>query len=202
MKRYYPKLADWAVISHLDDEQTKVTNELTNDAFIIDRGKPYLDFITALDGKSDPYELTSAYSRTERSLILRELSEHQLLREGRWLNKTLGEKSIAILIPRKHESASALFPILNKLLYMLFLPVFVGGALFFQNSHVELQGINAAGAIMGALLAIIFNEAAHACATLSYGGKLYEAGIHLAYLFLPGAYILASFDDHLAPQGR
>ena len=200
MKRYYPKLADWAVICQLDGSQTEVKNDLTNESFFTDRGKSYLDFITALDGKNDPYELPSVYSRTERSLILRELSEHQLLREGRWLNKTLGEKSIAILVPKNHESASTLFSFLNKLLYALFLPIFVSGALFFQNSYVELQGVSVVGVVMGVLLGIILHEAAHACATLSYGGKLYEAGVHLTYMFLPGAYILTSFDDHLAPQ--
>lgn len=200
MKRHYPKLADWTVVCRLGGEKIKVINDLTNEAFETDQGQPYVDFITALDGESDPYELPSAFTRTERSLILRELSEHQLLRNGRWLNNTVREKSFALIVPRRKENASRFFTVVNKLLYTLFLPVFVCGTLLFQTGDVDIQGLSIAGLIVGILLGIVLHEAAHACAALSYGGKLYEAGVHLTFLLLPGAYILTSYEDHLAPQ--
>lgn len=195
-------LAGWTRIHRIGPNTTELINELTEESFIVDKGEEYIKYITSLNEKDSPYEISADFSRKERSAILNELSEHIMLREDRWLSRSFGTIMYSIFIPKRHESNSQLFVILNKLLYLLFLPTLVCGFLFFQNSYTDLQGLNIFGVICGIVLGLLLHESAHAISTLSYGGKLYEAGVGFTHILLPCAYVISKFSDQLAPQKK
>ena len=202
MKHHFPWLAGWTRIRRIGQNTTELINELTNDSFIADKGEAYIKYITSLNEKESPYEIPGDFTRKERSAILNELSEHLMLREDRWLDKSFGSFVYSLFIPKKHESNHPLFKIINKLLYLLFLPTLVCGLLFFLNSYTDLQGISIPGIVCGILLGSLLHETGHAISTLSYGGKLYEAGVSITHILLLGAYILSSDSDNLPLQKR
>ena len=198
MKQHFPMLAGWTRIHRISTNKTELINELTKESFIIEKGEPYINYISALNGKVSPYEISAVFTKKERFPILNELSEHLMLREDRWLNKSFGNIMYSFFIPRKHESDNQLFVILNKLLYLLFLPTLICGYIYYSNSYTDLEGINILGVICGVAFGTIFHETAHAISTLSYGGKLYEVGVSITHLLIPGAYIISKLDDRLA----
>ena len=201
-RRHYPMLEAWTVIRPSDADCVRVINEITKESFIAENGKDYTGFISALDGKTDPFDIPSCYTYDERLEILDELSQYTVLRNGRWLRKTFTEMEYALLIFHKHGGNHRIFRVLNRLLYLLFLPILVCGFMIYYESGVEINALSIPGLICGMLLGAIMHESAHACAALAYGGKVYEIGVRLSCLFMPGAYIVDSSDDHLAPEKR
>ena len=202
MKHHFPMLAAWTTIRRIDSNKTELINEITDESFITDRGEAYIQFITSLDEKVSPYEIPAAFTRKERYAILNELSEHLMLREDRWLDKSFGRFIYSLYLPKKHESNNPLLVILNRLMYLLFLPTLVCGYLFFQNAYTYLQGISIPGIVCGVLLGVLLHETGHAISSLSYGGKLFEAGICMTYMLFPGAYILSKDSDQLPLQKK
>lgn len=200
MKQHFPMLAGWTRIHRIGPNTTELINELTEESFIVDKGEEYIKYITSLNEKDSPYEIPAEFTRKERSAILNELSEHIMLREDRWLNRSFGNIMYSVFIPKQHESNKQLFAILNKLIYLLFLPTLVCGFLYFHNSYTDLEGINIPGIICGIALGVLLHETGHAISTLSYGGKLYEAGLSITHILIPGAYIVSKNNDHLALQ--
>lgn len=200
MKQHFPTLAGWTGIRRISPNTTVLINELTEESFTVDKGEEYIEYITALNEKDSPYEIPADFSRKERYAILNELSAHIMLREDRWVSKSFGTILYSIFMPKKHESNHQLFVILNKLLYLLFLPTLVCGFLFFRNSYTDLHGVNIWGVICGVVLGMLLHETGHAISTLSYGGKLYEAGVGITHVLIPCAYVISHFSDRLAPQ--
>ena len=190
MKQRFPMLASWTTIHRIGPNRTEVINELTDESFITDQGEAYIQFITSLHENVNPYYIPAGYTIKERFAILNELSAHLLLREDRWLSKSLDSVMYSCYIPKTHQSGKRLFSVLNTLLYLLFLPALIGGLVRFFSSGTELHSLSIPGIACGILLGIVLHEAAHAIAGLSYGGKLFEAGVSMTYIFIPGAYVL------------
>ena len=157
-------LASWTTIHRIGPNRTAVINELTDESFITDQGEAYIQFITSLHENVNPYYIPAGYTIKERFAILNELSAHLLLREDRWLSKSLDSVMYSCYIPKTHQSSKRLFSVLNTLLYLLFLPALIGGLVRFFSSGTELHSLSIPGIACGILLGIVLHEAAHAVA--------------------------------------
>lgn len=195
-----PMLCNWLTIKDYRFNNATIKNELTEEMFATEEGSSFIHFISQLDGKTDPYSIPCQYSHEERTTILNELGKLGLIRQGRWLNKSLSCVAYSLIIPGKQKTGSILIKTANTILYLAFLPVFIWGISSFVASlnAFNLVQISVPGMIVGLLLGLICHECAHAIAGLAYGGTVYEAGIMLSNLVIPGAYVITKDAENIS----
>ncbi len=199
-----PMLCNWLTIKDYRFNNATITNEVTDEKYTTNEGSAFIQFIRQLDGKTDPYSIQCPYSYQERTIILDELTKLGLIRRGRWLNKSLSCLAYSLIIPRKQKTNSLLLKLLNVVLYLSFLPTFILGFSSFISSFYtfHLVQISMPGIVIGLLLGIICHECAHAIASLAYGGTVYEAGVMLSNLVIPGAYVITKDAGDLSAAKR
>ena len=187
----YPMLSQYACIHRHRFNNSFIVNELTDEVIPVDKDPQYFDFIQHLDGKTDPYSIRCDYSCKEVKDILDELADLNLLRTSRWLHKSWNNLAYALYMPKKGKSGSFALKIIHLMLFLSVLPILaIGIWLFLVNLHtIHIQQVSMPGILTGYLFGILIHETGHALATLVYGGKVYECGVQLTNLLLPGAYV-------------
>ena len=200
----YPMLSNWLLIQQNGQHNSfEIINELTEETFSTTEygDEAYIEFITSLDGKTD-YRSIGTYSPRVATAIINELHSFGLLRESRWLCRSLSFTAYSLIIP-KHQSTNSILPrIINTLLCMLFLPVLIYGLVCLPSVINYLDEVSIAGIICGYVFGIILHEAGHAIATLSFGGRVLEFGLQTTCVFFPGAYTMIKNDDTLSPYKK
>ena len=121
--------------------------------------------------------------------MLKQLTEHDLLRYGRSLDAGSGAHYTLWFIKR-NPLLMEVARLWNSLLMLSWLPVFIFGVLFFIR---DLPIINTdcmwLGNILGIVFGVLLRELGHAFAELTYGARVFEIRIMINAL-LPGAYVL------------
>ena len=197
----YPMLSNWLLIQQNGQHNSfEIINELTEETFSTTEygDEAYIEFITSLDGKTD-YRSIGTYSPRVATAIINELHSFGLLRESRWLCRSLSFTAYSLIIP-KHQSTNSILPrIINALLWTLFLPVLIYGLVCLSSVFNYLDEISIVGIICGYAFGIICHEAGHAVATLSEGGRVLEFGLQISNVFFLGAYTMLKTDRFLSP---
>lgn len=195
----FPMLCNWLTIRKTE-KGYEITNELSDDEVFMTTqygDDNYIEFITHLDGKTD-YRSIGTYSPRVATAIINELHSFGLLRESRWLCRTLSFTAYSLIIP-KHQRTNSILPrIINTLLWTLFLPVLIYGVVCLSSVFDYLNEISVAGIICGYAFGIICHEAGHGVATLSVGGRVLEFGIQISNVFFPGAYTMLKNENTLS----
>lgn len=194
----FPMLCNWLSVRKTE-KGYEITNELSDDEVFTTTeygDDTYIEFITSLDGKTD-YRSIVTYSPRVATAIINELHSFGLLRESRWLCRSLSFIAYSLIIP-KHQSTNSVLPrIINALLWTLFFPILIYGLVCLSNAFYNLNEISVVGIICGYALGILCHEAGHGIATLSVGGRVLEYGLQISN-FCPGAYTLLKNDDNLS----
>ena len=159
-----------------------------------------MDFLLALDGKTDPFSIPSPFTAAERAEILDELAGLGLIRQGRWTSRSASCMVYSLFFPERQQTRSFIPRLLNAALCVSFLPVLICGIVSFISAlgTVRISAFSLSGLIAGLLAGILLHEASHAAACLAYGGKVYEAGFLLNCLVIPGAYVMMKNPDGLS----
>jgi hypothetical protein len=193
MKYKYPKINNWLVFKKKGFNEYEVTDYLNDSSYTFGGG--IARFAKRLDGKTDPFTISENLSHIEVKMMLRELERYNLLRNSRVLSASLSGLYYTLWTPNARNSRHSLSKVLNGLLQILFLPVFIYGCLTFFTVLPDLRGpATVAFAIAGVLAGMTFHEIAHAIASLSYGGSVFEVGAMLKLPF-PGAYVLMDYSS-------
>lgn len=155
--------------------------------------KDVVDFLFALDGKTDPFKISPHISVEQKEEFLDFFIENKLVRKGRFFKYSLLNARMPLIKIRANMDQRAISWILNNLLMISFLPVFIAGLLilkadygvvdFNDNPLLELIGI-----WVGIALGLVLHEFGHAIAGLGYNARVMEAGLLVGFSF--GGYVL------------
>lgn len=192
MKGKYPMLCNWVKLETNSPNETVIKNRVTDEEFVTDQGERFISFLRKLDGKNNPYEIDSQYSRKEVMAILNQLKEYGLLRESRVLDKQKGSIKYALFFfhqmeGRQHRVATNM----HCLLYLFCIPVFIVGIVLMYQCLPDIESVSVLGLIIGAFIGVIGHELGHCLGTIAYGGTVYEVGVSCDFIF-PGFYILST----------
>ena len=184
----YPQLCKWILFKKRPDGMYSVRDCATDTQYTL--GSTIAYFASRLDGKTDPFSILPGYSRRQVQEMLDSLQEENFLRYGRLMRQSKGCWQYTLIIPRKFRSHSLIPMVIHYLLLFLWLPTLLWGIGRFFASVPDLQqGSIAAGQWLALLLGSLSHEAAHACAALCYGARVFEAGA-LLHHFMPGFYVM------------
>lgn len=188
MRYKYPRMKNWLVFKKTGYGEYEVTDFMNDETYIL--GSVIAHFAKRLDGNTDPFSISASLSDDDVIGLLRELDKHNLLRRSRVLNASLDGFYYTLWIPRMQRSKHTIPSVLNKLLQVLFLPVFISGVVSLVNIWPDFYGGSlVVNSIIGILSAMMVHEIAHAFAGMAYGGNVFEIGIMFRFPF-PGAYVL------------
>lgn len=181
-----------------------LVNELTDQMFSPTEygDETFLSFISKLDGKHDPYQITDKYSDAVVTDILNNLAEYHLIRESRWLSRSVNWLAYSLIIPSQRQKTSHLPRVLNAFLLLSFIPIMIYGIYCLSTVLFFLDQVSIWGLISGVIFGSILHELGHAVAALSYGCRVLEAGVQLSNLVVPGAYTIVDNNDHLSTFRR
>lgn len=148
-------------------------------------------FARKLNGFRDPYRVDKRFTRAEVDDMLDTLSFYGIVRDRRFLSKSIFELMMTVWKPKVTQSMRIAAFFLNYLLLISWLPLLIAGILLLnQNMYMIDDDYMLAVVYLGTLVGLALHEIGHAIATLGCGGRLFEMGIMLR-LFMPGAYVLS-----------
>ena len=193
----YPMFSNWVKIWN-DGEAYRLKNILTDEEFGCSEfgDDAFIDFICRLDGKTDPYQIPCPYSREVVAGILEQLKAFSLLRTDRWVIKSLTGLTYSLIIPKRKASGHILSKILNVLLVLLVFPSLLAVVMDLPPVLDAVYTVSIPGMILGVLLGGILHEAGHAVAAWASGGMVFEFGVMMTHLIMPGAYTLIERNEN------
>ena len=176
-------MANWVVLKRAKDNVV-AQNCLLNESIMLS-GREAM-YLTKLNGNRNPYRIVG-FSDQECIYYYAHLKKEMLIRKGKKLYAGDGIKIYTIFIPKKKTTKSIITKMMNKLLCMLFLPVFLYGlyCVYQQGTQFEISEniflSTILGYILGVFGGVIFHEGGHIIACLSNRkGRWIEAGVMLS----------------------
>lgn len=186
----YPRVNNYLTFKKITPDEYEVTNYLTDEKWIL--CTEYLQFLCSLDGHTDPYEWEGTFTRQDIDELLCELREEEMLQpRKRVLTGGIGNMAITLGVPKCGKRVRAVATVFNYALLSFWAAVLLSGIIlrYFGDKSTGFRGGNSwYGLLLGGVPGMILHEAAHACAALSYGAKVFEFGI-MSMRFMPGAYV-------------
>ena len=187
----YPMCADWLVFHRIDENTYMVENYLNNGENNKTKVPAKLvQFLRKLDGKTDPFTIFPDADRSVIEWALDYLSKNDMIRDSHFLLKSLFALVYTIHVFHPGRYSRKIACLLNSLLLLSFLPVLIIGILLFTAAPDFRDEFFMAGIFFGLVIGIIFHETGHAVAGMAYGARIFEAGLFLFAIILPGAYVL------------
>ena len=188
----YPAFVNWATIKKTDDGRYIIRDFHEDKEYRVSRRIAW--FARQLDGKRNPYEITSSLSENQVTEYLKMLDEAELLRTGRVKDKHILGVNVTLWIPRVTDGLRIFSWFANAFIMISWLPALVCGIYGMLNCWACEEFALAAGGILGVLVGIALHELAHMFAALGYGGRVFELGVMLS-LIMPGAYTMIDLDS-------
>ena len=189
MKYTYPKISNTLTYKKIDYNTVEITDHLTDNSFNFDVES--VRYIRQLDGYTHPYKIPTLFSRKEIHETLQFLNEYHLLRYSDIVNVSFGMKLKTLWIPKRTALLKQLACFWNTLLIIFWLPVLIIGILMVSS---QINTIKSDGLLVGFGIGLVFgtflHELSHAFAGISYGARVFEMGVMVTYLILPGAYVM------------
>lgn len=191
----YPKMDHYLIFKRKDADTIEVSNEIYEMEWEMDIEAAR--FLHALDGKTNPYKISSYMSREEVDQLLEVFEDEWLLSDDdKIIPLGFGTALIPLWTPKITRWHRLIGNLWNKILLFCWIPVFICGIWIFLM-HDWNESWNALGIVERYLIVIAgvaLHELSHIAACLSYGGRFYELGI-MTYCFFPGAYVMITFDN-------
>lgn len=191
----FPCMSNWVTLKRTSDGVIARNGAMDDETLLSEREARYLK---SLNGNRDIFKI-KGFSTDECMEYYEHLDECLLIRdEGRTMELE-GALIHTVYIPNKKSTNSIIPKILNFLLLVSFLPVlgygiylvFDKGVYFGETDSFLINMVLGYG--LGIAGGVLLHEISHATACLSYGGKLFEAGL-MTKGIMPGAYVL--IDDY------
>ena len=188
----YPQRVSWLARRKIDDFCYEVTDYKTGNAFRLSNNAVH--FLQKLDGKTDPFSISTDMSEVEVKHLLRFFKREKLIRYSR-VEKSFLSLRISLFNIKCTKSCRAIAFILNSLLMISFLPVFVLGVSVLANNATQLDfsGFGTiTGSVFGMIIGLILHEIGHALAAAGYNARLFEVGIIIG--LVSGAYVAFDYN--------
>lgn len=184
-----PILANWIKFKKISDDEYKIINLLYDEEIIVDSYTVW--FAHQLDGKRNPYQIDRSKSKEDIDILLDELEVENVIRDKRFFSKFFLFLLITVWRPKVTANLRIASFIINGLLLMSFLPLLVFSIFYFLNYTYDINiDYITIGSIVGMLVGIVMHEMGHMISCLGYGGRVFEIGVMLQFLLMPGAYVL------------
>lgn len=201
----YPCMSNWVTLRRADNGGIIVRNCAINEEMeLSEREARYLK---SLNGDRDIYKI-KGFSYDECMEYYEHLNENLLIRDSGRIVDLDGAHIYTLYIPNRKSTNSIIPKILNLLLMITFFPVLIYGVYLFIHYGVNLGEDNfflnlIFGYILGIGVGGALHECAHACASLSYTGRFFEAGVMMTG-FMPGAYVMTDETniDNILKKGQ
>ncbi len=189
----HPMLANWIEFERVSQNEYIVTDLLTDTRLRTDAHTAW--FVRRLNGRRDPYRIDRKKSKAEVDALLAELENNNIIRERRFVCKSLLQLLVTVWQPRMTARLRTVSVVANILLMILWLPLLLFSLYYyFTSSHDSEMVLMLPGMGIGALLGLTLHELSHLFACVAYGGRAFDVGVML-YFFIPGAYVLMSDTD-------
>lgn len=184
----YPTLANWIRFKKVDCDKYEVHELVSGRVF--EMTGYWVWFIKQLDGKTNPYRIDREMPREEVDDALETFRANDVIRDSRFLSKSLLSTMLTVWVPRVTPMMRAISYILNALLLISFIPLLALSIVYFINNIGYIStDYMMTGSIIGILVGVVMHEMGHMIAGLAYGGQVFEVGL-LVQFFIPGAYVL------------
>lgn len=192
----YPKHNRYLVFEKISEDLINIRDCLENEEWEVE--EKYANFLKALDGNTDPYEMDSDLNRETVMEFLFEAKMEGLLDSGK-RTKTMGLGSVlfSLWYPTVGGVHRMLGKMWNRLLMITWIPFLIlGGHIWLNESwqYIEWEYGGIALYLVLFVLSMFFHEISHAAACAGYGGQFFEMGVML-HVFLPGAYVAIDFEN-------
>lgn len=188
----YSRKNHYLKFKSIDDDWVYIEDFLTGETWEVRR--EIADFLRALNGKTDPYNINEEFSQEFVDELLDDFDEEGWLYSGqRLMSGGIGTALFTLWIPDVKIWHRIVAKIWNSLLMLLCLPVFIIGVSILVRGdfpHVDHDTNLGLCYLVGLVPGLMLHELSHAAACLSdVRGNVFEFGIMIRY-FLPGAYVV------------
>lgn len=185
----YPITANWIRFKRISDDEYKVINLLYDEEFETDSYTVW--FARQLNGKRNPYQIDKSKLNRDIDFLLEELEAKRVIRDKRFFSKFFLYLFMTVWKPRVTTNLRIVSFIINELLLVSFIPLLIISIVYFLHNTYDISlDYLTIGSIAGLIIGIIMHEFGHMFACLAYGGRVFEVGVMLQFLVLPGAYVL------------
>lgn len=189
----YPTFANWIRFKKISYDTYEIHHLLNGSIF--ETTEYWVWFAKQLDEKTNPYRIDREMPREKIDRMLKVFKENDVIRDSRFLSKSLLSTLFTVWIPRVTKKMRLISYLLNALLLISFIPLLVFSIFYFVN---YVNDINTdyiiTGSFVGIFVGIFLHEMGHMIACLAYGGQVFEVGVLLQF-FIPGAYVLMSEEN-------
>lgn len=183
----YPITANWIRFKRVSDDKYKIINLLYDEEIITDAYTVW--FARQLNGKRNPYLIDKYKSKENVDLLLGELEAENVIRDKRFFLKFFLFLLVTIWRPKITDNFRIVSFVINGLLLISFLPLLAFSIFYFLYNTYDINFM-IVGSIAGMLIGLVMHELGHMFACLAYGGRVFEVGVMLQFLLMPGAYVL------------
>ena len=185
----YPTLANWIRFKQISDDEFEIIDLLHDEKFQTNVYTVW--FARQLNGKRNPYLIDKSKSKEDVDLLLGKLEAENVIRDKRFFSKFFLFLLVTIWRPKITEKFRVASFIINGLLLISFLPLLAFSILYFLYYTYDINfDYMIVGSVAGMLIGLILHELGHMFACLAYGGRVFEVGVMLQFLLMPGAYVL------------
>lgn len=189
MKYKYYRLSNTLVFKQTAENEVEAIELTTDKAYTMDG--EIASYIKSLDGKTHPYRIKTDLTREEIQSNLRYLYKEGLISRSKIKFNGISVQR-PLWKPKSINGLKAAGRVLNLALMLLFIPVFVYGAIAVYNAGWGM-GVDHIwwGFVLGLIAGVTVHELGHAFVAFAYGATVCEMGVMLMYFVLPCAYVFA-----------
>jgi len=182
----HPALCPWVELS-ADADGLHITDTKRNRRFRAPAS--YEPLLRGLDGRTPPQRLAPELTEETCSDLLKELKAHRLTRQRPACSKEGLSLSFTIPLSQVGPGGRMAAHVLNHVLLKLWLPGLILAVYAWVNCPFTLLDNHLwLGSIVGLVLGMLLHELSHACACITYGGKVSACGLML-WCLLPCAFV-------------
>ena len=192
----YPMLCPWVELSaHADG--FRLTDTKQHKQFKLPEA--YVPLVRKLDGRTPPQRLAPRLTEKECNALLEQMAQHRLVRRRPAFSTGFLSLYFTIPLARPGAFGRAVAHIFNNVLLKMWLPTLVMGLLALFHTPYGMMGNHLLlGSVCGVAVGLLLHELSHACACITYGGKVHSCGL-LLWLLLPGAFVELDTDSIGSP---
>lgn len=185
----HPTLANWIRFKKVSENEYEIVDLLHDEKNQTDAYTVW--FVRQLNGKRNPYLIDKGKSKEDIDLLLGELEADNVIRDKRFLSKFFLFLLVTIWQPKVTSSLRIVSFFINELLLISFLPFLAFSILYFLNYTYDVNfDYITIGSVVGLIIGLVMHELSHMISCLGYGGRVFEVGVMLQFLLMPGAYVL------------
>ena len=187
-----PICNNWLTYRETADGLYCVNNHAVNMSTLLDEQE--FSFLNLLDGKTDPYQIRTGYSPEEIDELLEMFYDLEYIRNGRMLQKSLGNLSFLIRELYMEDIRKKGYLLADGLMRILWFPFLAFGIWFFAGHWNMIESSRSTltivlSSLLGVITGTVLHELAHIIAGISFGADVYGLGCGVTS-FMPYAFVI------------